>query len=268
MTPRAKNNTMKTWLKLIGSAKSPITEWEKDYVGFRKTGKPSIRTGDHMFLYAPGGRRIFALAEAVSDPERDPNYNPNEHGSCRWRLDVHYLFNFPVASGILVSDISSKRDLTKSISQKSHVRLLPEESQSARGKLEEHIRVVDSDSSPVVFPDEIDAPDTYWEGASRRVTVNSYERDPAARRACIAHFGTACKACNFDFSTIYGELGKDFTHVHHTRPLSEVRAGYTVDPLCDLIPVCPNCHAMLHKTSPPLTIAQLQERLHDAIKSA
>ena len=68
--PNEGDNIMATWLKLIGSATSPVTEWEREYVGFRKANKPSIRTGDHLFLYAPGGsRRIFALAEVISDPE-------------------------------------------------------------------------------------------------------------------------------------------------------------------------------------------------------
>jgi len=84
---------MAAWLKLIGSVQSPITEppfhgnYSEEYVGFRRANKPGIRAGDHLFLYAPGGsRRIFALAEAAGDPERDSKYNPNEEGSCRWKL--------------------------------------------------------------------------------------------------------------------------------------------------------------------------------------
>jgi hypothetical protein len=131
-----RNNIMTTWLKLIGSAKSPITEWERDYVGFRKANRPSIRTGDYLFLYAPGvDRRIFALAQAVSDPEPDPNYDPNKEGSCRWKLSVRYEINLLVASGILVGAVSSQRDLTKSFKQQSHIRLLPEESESAKSEL-------------------------------------------------------------------------------------------------------------------------------------
>jgi hypothetical protein len=140
-----KNNTMTTWLKVIGSARKPITEapfhgnYNVEHIGFRKADKPGIRAGDHLFLYAAGGsRRIFALAEVVGDPECDPNYNPNEEGSCRWRLYVHYQINFPVASGIPVDDvICSQRDLTKSLRQASHVRLLPEESQLAYRKMQE-----------------------------------------------------------------------------------------------------------------------------------
>ena len=147
MTPHAQNNIMKTWLKSIGSAQKPITEapfhgeYSAEHIGFRKAGKPSIRTGDHLFLYAPGGSsRIFALAEVTGDPESDPNYNSNEKGSCRWRLCVRYLINLPVASGIQVGDVISQRDLTKSLRQKSHVRQPPKESQSAGKKLQERAR--------------------------------------------------------------------------------------------------------------------------------
>jgi hypothetical protein len=136
---------MKTWLKLVGSQEHPITEapWHgsltDEHIGFRRAGKPSIRIGDHLFLYAPGGsRRIFALAEVVSDPEHDPNYKPNEHGSCQWRLSVRYLTNLPVASGILLDDIMcGERDLRLSLRQASHVRLLAGESQLAYSKLKE-----------------------------------------------------------------------------------------------------------------------------------
>lgn len=115
--------------------------------------------------------------------------------------------------------------------------------------------------SPIVLADEVPASERFWEGALRRITVNAYERDVTARRACISHFGTACRVCGFDFGATYGELGSGFIHVHHTRPLSDVRTGYAVDPKRDLVPVCPNCHAMLHQTSPPLTVAELQKRI-------
>ena len=107
--------------------------------------------------------------------------------------------------------------------------------------------------SPVRLATEVTTPERFWEGALRRITVNAYERDPKARQACIAHFGTACRVCGLDFGDVFGKLGQGYIHVHHTRPLSEIGEGYAVDPLKDLIPVCPNCHAMLHQKSPPLT---------------
>ena len=53
--------------------------------------------------------------------------------------------------------------------------------------------------------------------------------------------------CGFDFEKTYGEIGKGFIHVHHIVPVSEIGESYRVDYEKDLIPVCPNCHAMLHR---------------------
>ncbi|PYV94956.1 MAG: restriction endonuclease [Acidobacteria bacterium] len=111
--------------------------------------------------------------------------------------------------------------------------------------------------------EEVAAAERFWEGALRRITVNAYERDPAARKACIVHFGTACRVCGFDFAARFGELGVGFIHVHHTKPLSEIGRDYAVDPTRDLIPVCPNCHAMLHQRTPPLSVAQLRQHMRD-----
>jgi hypothetical protein len=129
---------MHTWLKSIGSARQPITDHYTDLsVGFRKKSKPGIRKGDHLFFYAPGGsKRIFALAEATDNPERDIKYDPEIQGSCRWKLSVRYLINLPVADGVHLDDVRSKRHLAGSIRQQSHINLRPEESQSARKLLE------------------------------------------------------------------------------------------------------------------------------------
>ena len=117
--------------------------------------------------------------------------------------------------------------------------------------------------SPIVLAEEIAAAERFWEGALRRITVNAYERDPAARKACIAHFSAVCSVCGFDFAARFGDLGTGFIHVHHTRPLSEVARGYAVDPIRDLMPVCPNCHAMLHQRTPPLSVAELRKHMRD-----
>ncbi len=83
------------------------------------------------------------------------------------------------------------------------------------------------------------------EGATTTITVNRYERDPEARAKCLAKHGHACVVCSFDFGAVYGPRGKNYIHVHHLQPVScGVRK---VNPERDLIPVCPNCHAMLHR---------------------
>jgi len=115
-----------------------------------------------------------------------------------------------------------------------------------------------------LLPEEVDEDDgLVLEGARRSVVVNIYERDPNARRRCLNHWKPKCQVCRFDFGAIYGALGEGFIHVHHLQPLGELREEYQLDPIADLRPVCPNCHAMLHRQSPPLTIEQLQEILDE-----
>lgn len=110
------------------------------------------------------------------------------------------------------------------------------------------------------MPEE-DNSEQYVEGAVKTVTVNTYERNPEALAKCIEHYGCECAVCAFNFETYYGSIGKDYIHVHHIVSLSEIKQEYTLDPLKDLIPVCPNCHAILHRTRPALTIDQLREHL-------
>lgn len=119
----------------------------------------------------------------------------------------------------------------------------------------------DQASNSINFPDELPELGLFLEGAKKTVTVNAYERDTNARAACLRRWGTRCAVCSIDFKATYGELGDGYIHVHHLRPLSEVGAAYELDPVRDLRPVCPNCHAMLHRRIPALDIEALQEIL-------
>lgn len=89
--------------------------------------------------------------------------------------------------------------------------------------------------------------DELSEGSKKMVYVNSYERNPEARRKCIEHYKSyKCQLCGFDSSAFYGEEFEGLIHVHHIIPLSERKGPYQVKPEEDLIPVCPNCHMILH----------------------
>lgn len=113
-----------------------------------------------------------------------------------------------------------------------------------------------ADLSP--SPDGVDDPAGYPEGTLRPAWMNVHERNPAARAACVAHFGCYCQVCGFDFERVYGGVGAGFIHVHHLVPLSQIDEEYEVDPEADLRPVCPNCHAMVHRRVPPLSIDELK----------
>ena len=96
------------------------------------------------------------------------------------------------------------------------------------------------------------------EGAAKSVTIKTYERDRGARLICTHHWGWKCFVCQFDFAKNYGELGEKFIHVHHLKPLAEIGEAYSLNPVTDLRPVCPNCHAMLHRKVPALAIEELR----------
>jgi len=98
---------------------------------------------------------------------------------------------------------------------------------------------------------------TYAEGSRRDVVQTQIERSGAARDSCIDTHGTTCIACGFNFGAVYGAIGEGFIHVHHCNPVSlGVR---DVDPVSEMQPLCPNCHAMVHRETPPLSINKLKQ---------
>lgn len=118
----------------------------------------------------------------------------------------------------------------------------------------------DAEPESSIFPNELPR-GAYAEGASTRVAVNKYERDRAARAACLQALGTSCSICKTDLSNIYGEIAAGLIHVHHLTPLSATGGEYRVDPVRDLIPICPNCHAVAHRRDLPLSPDQMRELL-------
>lgn len=101
----------------------------------------------------------------------------------------------------------------------------------------------------------------YKEGSVKRILVNSYERDPDARAACLKYHGCKCSVCGFDFEEEYGPIAAGHIHVHHLIPLSRIRNEYNVDPIRDLCPVCPNCHAVIHLRYPSYSVDEVKAML-------
>ena len=119
--------------------------------------------------------------------------------------------------------------------------------------------------TPHYFNDEFDEKDALKEGALIQIHINSYERNRKARANCIKHYGAICQVCNFNFEKKYGKLGEGFIHVHHVVDISTIKTEYEVDPIKDLVPVCPNCHAMLHKNKPAYDIEKLKSIITNEI---
>ncbi len=84
------------------------------------------------------------------------------------------------------------------------------------------------------------------EGAVKYVNSIRYERNRKARELCLSYHGKTCKRCGLNFEESCGAKYADLIEVHHIIPISEIGASYIVDPIKDLIPLCPNCHAIVH----------------------
>lgn len=116
-----------------------------------------------------------------------------------------------------------------------------------------------------VYPDDVPTELVpFIEGAAKQVVVNQYERDQKARAECIRHWGTKCYVCRFDFEKTYGPMGRGFIHVHHLTDIATIGVAHKVNPIADLRPVCPNCHAMLHTERPAIDIEVLKSMMDES----
>ncbi|MFC1692435.1 HNH endonuclease [Candidatus Latescibacterota bacterium] len=101
----------------------------------------------------------------------------------------------------------------------------------------------------------------YFEGKARTIELTRYERSRDARAKCLNHYGQSCHVCGFNFEEKYGEIAKSIIHVHHMIPLTEIGGEYEINPITDLRPVCPNCHAVIHSRDPAFSIEELRRML-------
>lgn len=220
--------------------------------------------GDRFFLIRLGEepKGIFASGKITRDTFEDLHWNEEKSslGETTNYVEIRYdvLLN-PDTDSILPRELLSVPPLSDMHwdTQMSGVQI-PD---SVAAELEV-LWASFTNSTIFSFPEEVDTmQEEIFEGAVRRISVNSYERNPEARRKCIEHYGAICQVCNFDFEKFYGEIGKGFIHVHHLKQISEIGKTYQVDPIQDLQPVCPNCHAIIHKRVPPYTIEEVKRFL-------
>jgi 5-methylcytosine-specific restriction protein A len=221
-----------------------------------------IAPGDRLFLLKQGAlpRGIMGSGFAAGPVFEDEHYLPERAAGGDKALFVQARFDRLVEpEAVLAVDELAEGPLSEVhwAMPASGFQLPP----TAAGALEEAWSQHLPHRSASAGPDELTPGKRYPEGTAFTVTVNRYERDPRARAACIAHWGTSCAVCSFSFGDAYGQLGDGYIHVHHLNPLASGAGSRDVDPVADLRPVCPNCHAMLHRQEPPLSIEELREQL-------
>lgn len=124
-----------------------------------------------------------------------------------------------------------------------------------------YLKIAGRENNEIVFLDEKITKEGFLEGKSKIIVVNGYERNKKARKECLDFYGLNCQVCDFNFEEKFGKIGEGFIHVHHIKEISSIKKEYKVDPIKDLIPVCPNCHSMLHRKNPAFTVNELRKIL-------
>lgn len=227
-----------------------------------------IRKGDRLFMLVLGesldvNKGIFASGFAQRDSYRDLHWDKQrrERGETCQYTDILFdvLLNPFYEIGIPRTFLENPPFTNVNWSTQSSGITIPDE-------VAPHLEKVWLPITQTVEPSEdseiiLREGQIYYEGTAKQVTLTRYERNKKARLECIQHYGTACVICEFDFGETYGALGAGFIHVHHIIPLSEIRDDYRVDPVNDLRPVCPNCHAMIHRKIPAFEIDEVKSLL-------
>lgn len=123
------------WLKVIGAVGHPISEnwWEQSgkerhkYVDFPYRPR-SIRDGDLLVLYGATTGNVVGVMRVNGEW-----YEGNDD---RWkyRMDAEIVAKRPVSQGVPLETLSEEREITKSIRQKSHIRLSDAEAARALGE--------------------------------------------------------------------------------------------------------------------------------------
>lgn len=210
-----------------------------------------IELGDRLFLVRVHSERgIVASGVAVSQVYKDAHWDTDraDQGDLANYVDVEWDWQVSMEDRVPIEAL------------KAQVPGAPWDNLMGSGvqlSADDAERLVElwSHSAPPVYPEQ---EDSLMEGGSITIRVNRYERNPKARADCLAHHGATCVVCGFTGRDVFGEAGEGLIHVHHLVEISQQKTRYRVDPIHDLVPVCPRCHAMIHLRRPAYTPREVQ----------
>ena len=235
----------------------------QDTIAWRQND--NFEKGDIIYVYTTKPVARITYRMVCTDANlKTSKYIDDEEYWMDETIDKKRLANYGrYAHFKLVERLPNLQDLSFD-NLKKHGLKTVQRTQRIRGELLEYIESV-LQLQPKNNDCEVDYPaneEAFYEGAVAKVLVNKYERNAKARNLCIEKHGCKCVVCGCDFAQRYGKLGEGFIHVHHVVPIGSIGKEYKLDPEKDLVPVCPNCHYMLHRTNPPMSPEQLQELLN------
>ena len=208
--------------------------------------KVNYSEGDIIYIYCTSPNKKIMYKTVVDTINM--NFEETVNDKCYWKDPYEYQ-NGKINGKYVRLKLISKfnyENLSLDNLKKHGLNAAPQGPIKVKSELSQFIEQIIDNKFESMFPEEINIKEIH-EGIGKTITVNKYERSSFARSKCIEYNGCVCKICGMDFYKQYGEVGKDFIHIHHIVPLNTIKEDYIVDYKNDLIPVCPNCHAMLHR---------------------
>jgi len=243
-------DTIEEDIKKIADGKRLIDRWSC-------ASHKKIKQGDRAFLLQLGKepRGLFSSGIVVSNPYLSEHWSDSKKQVHYVDIEFDTLLNPEKDKIFRLQELEERLPAQKWSNRSSGVTINP----GVLRELEKYwFEFKNSDSHRFdLFNVKNDSETSFLEGKANRVFQTRYERDNGARKICLDHYGYKCKVCDFDFLETYGLIGFKFIHVHHLIEVSNNGVRQT-NPIKDLRPVCPNCHAMLHKKNPCYTIEELK----------
>jgi 5-methylcytosine-specific restriction protein A len=221
----------------------------------------SIPSGARFFLVkqrsAPKG--IVASGRTTSDSYLGPHWDGDGRNSNYNDLRFDHFLD-PQNGGLPVDEL---KDLSTTLwrSQASGITIKPEIAQELELRWNAYLHNIGRLSD---FTAELPDVSSYLstdEGRQLLARHLTRERDPQIVRlkkesVIRTTGGLACEVCEFDFYAVYGDLGREFCECHHRLALN---TGMRKTRLEDLAIICANCHRMIHRRNPMLTVSELRE---------
>jgi 5-methylcytosine-specific restriction protein A len=220
----------------------------------------SIMPGDRAFLVKLGTqpKGIIASGYIESAPFLTKHFKRGKKVMNCVNIEFEVLLN-PEKDPILSIDILNTGKLSKQYTwtpQASGIKINPEITEELEAVWFDFLATQKIRYNPFIVDK---TPVAFIEGTPYQLTLSRYERNPFARKVCLDHYGFACSVCDFNFQNVYGDLGREFIHVHHLTQVAKVGKKYQVDPIKDLRPICPNCHAMVHRQKEAISLEELKK---------
>ena len=232
----------------------------------------------YQAMLAPGTQVVYYKGKLREMAFQESRLDPRPHYFGLARIGQVYP-DRASEKGDLFAIIQDFEQFTKAVSIKdktdSYFEQIPENRQSNYWR--DGVRIISAGTYNAILSDaglerlappaelDDDQFESFVEGSKTLRYVTTYERHPQLRKQALAIHGLTCQGCDLDMEKRYGAYAQGLIHVHHVVPVSSYELPRSIDPSTDLVPVCPNCHAVIHRRkAQTLSVSDVRALLNEA----